>query len=264
MKKITFGIPNKPDLGDTLLITPLFKHNPGCTLEFERTAIATQNAALFEGLVNIKYVDKVKTEAEYYEMNGGSIERRDRFGHACKAYASMMGMENEIDDFIPYIHITDTDKKFAKDFLSGLKNPITLTPIPGGFKKNCPAALSRMATQEMWNNITEKVSKNHDILYFSEKETNFPIKNTIEIFGLTKREMCAIFNQCSCNLGIENGLLHACLASGGTNFILISGTANEGGLWFPNYGYTMDMWKYEPCRVFYILFKDYLTLLNIN
>lgn len=262
MKKIVFGIPNKPDLGDTLLITPLFKHNPGCTIEFERTAIGVQNASLFEGLAEIKYVNKVKTEAEYFEMNGGSIDRRDRFGHACKAYASMMGMD-DIDDFIPYIHITDKDKEFANKFLEGLKNPITLTPVAGGFKKNCQLALSRMLSQEKWNEITEELSKNHDILYFSETGTNYPIKNTIEVFGLTKREMAAIFNKCKLNIGIENGLLHLALASGATICSLIAGTKNEGGLWFPNYGYTNDMWKNEPCRAFYCLFERYRDILQV-
>lgn len=260
MKKITFGISDKPDLGDLLLLTPLFKHNCDCTMQFTRTSRGVRFAELFEGLTNIEFVDNVLTDAEYYNKYG-NLSKKLPLSHACKSYASIFGIET--NDFIPYIKITEKDIRFADNFLKGLKNPITFAPVAGGLGVGDDSfARSKMLHPDNWNKITEELSKNHDILYFSSSSKNFPVKNVINMFDLTYREMCAIFNKCKKHIGIENGLLHAAIASGSKVFAVVPGFGWNIGYYFPNYGYTDDMWNLEPKRCFYYLFNDYLKILE--
>ena len=261
MKKIIYGIPDKPDLGDTLLLTPLFKHNPG-TMEFNRTARGAQISELFRGLCDIKFVDKVKSEIEYF-TEYGDINKRDvpSLTHACKHYAKIFGVET--DDFIPYIHLFDQDKLFADKFVEGLRDPITIAPVAGGFGMgNDNLMMTKMLSIDHWNELTAHISKHHDILYFSSSSKNFPINNVINMSDLTVREMCAIMNRCKKNISIENGILHAAVASGAKVFALVSGFGWNPCNYFPNYGYTDDMWNKEEKRVFYFTLPHYKKILD--
>ena len=258
MKEIRYGIPDKPDLGDTLLLTPVFKNNPG-TMEFNRTARGAQISELFRGLCDIRFVDKVLPESEYFTRYG-NITKKQPLNHACKNYCSIFGVET--NDFIPKIILTEDEKQFAREFTKDLRNPITITPITGIFPNDPQKTATWMLSQEKWNELTAELSKKHDILYFSKSGTDFKINNTIELFGMDVRKMCALFNICGRNIGIENGLLHAAIASGATTYNLIQGYSWGYNIYAPNYIYTPDMWQNEPKRAFYFLLNDYKKILE--
>lgn len=258
MKEIIYGIPDKPDLGDTLLLTPLFKNNPG-TIEFNRTPRGVQISELFRGLANIKFVDKVLPESEYFTKYG-DITKKLPLSHACKNYCSIFGVET--NNFIPKVILAEEEKQFAREFIKDLKNPITITPITGAFPNDPQKTNTWMLNQEKWNELTAELSKKHDILYFSGPGTKFPINNTIELFSMDVRKMCAIFNICGRNIGIENGLLHAAIASGATTYNLVHTFGWGYNIYAPNYIYTDDMWTNEPKRAFYFLMDDYKKILD--
>ena len=176
MKKIVYGIPDKPDLGDTLLLTPVFKNNHG-TMEFNRTVRGAEIAELFRGLCEIRFVDKVLPEDEYF-IRYGDIGNKLPLNHACKNYCSIFGVQTK--DFIPKIILTEQDKQFAREYIKDLRDPITITPVTGIFPSDEDKTKIWMLEQEKWNELTEELSKKHDILYFSKAGTNFKINNTIE------------------------------------------------------------------------------------
>lgn len=258
MKEIVYGIPDKPDLGDTLLLTPVFKNNPG-TMEFNRTARGSQISELFRGLCDIRFVDKVLPESEYFNIYG-DITKKQPLSHACKNYCSIFGVET--NDFIPKIILTEEEKQFAREFTKDLRNPITITPIAGNFPTDMQKTKTWMLGQNEWNELTSELSKEHDILYFSKSGTNFPINNTIEMFGMDVRKMCAIFNICGRNIGIENGLLHAAIASDATTYNLVHTFSWGYNIYAPNYIYTDDFWQNETKRAFYFLMDDYKKVLD--
>ena len=117
-----------------------------------------------------------------------------------------------------------------------------------------------MFRAEEWDFITEKLSANHDIIFFSKsgaRSNNFNIKHTTKIFDMDIRKMCSIFNYCKFHLGIENGLLHAALASGSKTLCFVEGFGWNTGWLFTNYGYTENIWKNESCRAFYQLKSEF-------
>jgi hypothetical protein len=257
MKKLRFGLPDKPDTGDTFLITPLFKNNDNFILELNDSVRGREIADIFKGMTEIEFVEQVMPEYYYFEKFG--VNQSSPFIHGCKRYLEIFGIKT--NDYIPYIKLTDEDKEFAKNFLKDFKSPITISPIAGGYENNNDFfALEKMLSIDDWNFITEKLSPNHDILFFSKsglKSNNFNIKNTIKIFDMDIRKMCSIFNYCKLHIGIENGLLHAALASGSKTISFVEGFGWNTGWLFANYGYTKDMWINETCRSFYLLKSDF-------
>ena len=167
------------------------------------------------------------------------------------------------DDYIPYIKLNDEELDWGLKFCAQFDKPaIALCPFSGGYHKNCPNALGKMAPIEVWNILLKELSKKYTILCFGIKNNNYPIDNTVQCLDFPIRRQCAIMRACGKFLGIESGLTHAAIASGAFCHVLAPSFGYSNGLLFDNYAYKPEMWKYENCRVKYYLIKDFMDALN--
>ena len=140
------------------------------------------------------------------------------------------------DDYIPYIKLNDEELDWGLKFCAQFDKPaIALCPFSGGYHKNCPNALGKMAPIEVWNILLKELSKKYTILCFGIKNNNYPIDNTVQCLDFSIRRQCAIMRACGKFLGIESGLTHAAIASGAFCHVLVPSFGYSNGLLFDNY-----------------------------
>jgi hypothetical protein len=243
-------------LAETFYYTTLCKINPNIVINPVKTNPNAYNiASVFNEIATIEEIDEYKwNDYTWYE----SRFPRD---HSVFNILDMAGVSS--DDYIPYIKLNDEELDWGLKFCAQFDKPaIALCPFSGGYHKNCPNALGKMAPIEVWNILLKELSKKYTILCFGIKNNNYPIDNTVQCLDFPIRRQCAIMRACGKFLGIESGLTHAAIASGAFCHVLVPSFGYSNGLLFDNYAYKPEMWKYENRRVKYYLIKDFMDALN--
>lgn len=263
-KKIIWGINSENKnfgLGETFCLTPLFRYNRNSEMHFLNNEHGVKCYSVFDGMCHAKIFDdksKVHHQVEPY----GDISKERSDCHQVKNFLKIFGFEH--DNYIPWIDLTPKDIINAKRALSIFKNPITISPVSGGHKNNCPNALSRMIPMEHWQQMIYQLKDLYgfDVICIASPDDIPPLEGVTMFTEFNYRQLTSIIKCCGIHIGIENGVFHAAVASGAKCFGIVPSFGWNGHLFFHSFAYTDDMWIHEPVRAKYYLFNQLNELIN--
>lgn len=248
-------------VGDTFLFTSVCRYTD-VTYEIPVDSFCGSDlGSILQSVARVEYVHDPITFEEsmaLYARQYGPVPPlpQVRGLHAARAWLLRFGIDaaNALPHAEPPMHEVD----WARKWLRRYHNPIVFTPIPGGLKNPSDRlAQTKYVPPEMWDATLTRLSRDHDLLYFTALDNHRPFPHVKTLLGFPVAKIAAIMWLCRKHLGVENGLLHLAIAMGATCRV---GMPTVNGRSFyddcDHYVYAGQMWNTEPCRAFYHLFED--------
>lgn len=257
-KKFVWGINSENKnfgLGETFCLTLLFRYNRNSEMHFLNNEHGNRCASVFDGMCDIRIFDN-PSDVHHQVAPYGDIRKERSDCHQVKNFLRMFGIEH--DNYIPWIKFISKDIVEAKKALSVFKNPITISPVSGGYKIGCSNALSRMISMEHWQKTINTLVNEHgfDVICITSPDSIPSLNNVTMLTDFNYRQLAAIIHCCGIHIGIENGIFHAAVASGAKCFGIVPSFGWNGHLFFHSFAYTDDMWIHEQVRAKYYLFNQ--------
>lgn len=238
-EKIKVGL-SCPGIGDSLAITPIFKHFKCATLELIEHHKSHKIAPLFDGLCEV-----------VFSQNPCGIKSSIN-PHISKRLTEAYGID-DIVSCIPQIKITDMELKSARSSLENVANPIAfIADTDGSGEENNPSKY-RVLPKEYLQNLINKYSETHTVIQFGISKNLTKFDNIIQMPDLKLRHLAAHYMAIGKYFGIDTGDYHLMLAVGGSCDVHCppSGHGYNHAMWH----YNKEFWKNEDCRVKYTVYQ---------
>ena len=250
------------NLGDSILMTSLFKNNREGNLTFlDVPEVHRLEEVFYNFNVKIKYNKEVPPTINSNHKT-----------HICQQYLDKFNITDS--NCIPKINVRKEELVWAKDFLSKYENPLAIvTNNNGTGDKTNFWAQYRTPNSQLIDILLSQYGKKYTLLHFGLSR-NFTKNNyRVDVDSFIKNERCvdildlplskliACYSVIGKYLGGDTGDYHLMLAVGGKCNVLVP-EHHDAGYNHISYLYTDELWKNERVRVKYNLFKDYLNNLN--
>lgn len=257
-RTIRYGLSRSFGVADTFLMTPVFRQIK-TVIEVPRDCFcALDIASILGSIAQIELVKEPISQTESLNRYGiGAHNMNNGFNglHAAENYLRLYGLNTK--DALPAASAPKRELEWAFQFLRAYRNPITFTPMPGGFKNpQDRSARGKFLPPDHWDGILSGIKKDHDILYFTSRDNYVPMPHCIPLIGFPVAKIAAIMQLTQRHLGVENGLLHMAMAMGSTVHAYIPSTGFYENHCFPVYMYRQDMFQGRPHRAFYHPFES--------
>ena len=187
-------------LGDILMLTAICRHNPNCTVEL--TPESSKYACLFEGICR----DIVITDDPFVTPEVGTGTFLEKKLRAC-------GFESKSP--LPYIKLTDQEKREGLEFAKQFNNPIVFVP-------NCSLKWKGMREmdKEKWIKIIDRLKNKYTFLQFGLSNNFTKFENTIPLMNVPLRTQAKQFYGVKKYLGVDTGDRYIMSGVGGRCVVL--------------------------------------------
>lgn len=247
------------NLGDNVLITPIFKAIPYCHVRMYDSPTCRNVAPLFHGLVDsVEFCD-----------TPGTPPTVDEPTHKSQRMLNALGL-TEVS-CIPRVLVTPGELAWARLYLSDMgveveramvlvaQNSSWWDPANWLARYICPhpavsQQLADLARKRGWQVVQFGVEPPQD----PTRDNFIPLDNTIQLRGLTVRQTAACYQLIGRMVTCDTGDHCLMLAVGGR----ISMIVPRENPYYRHYDvqYLPHLWKGEPVRARYHLFDDYLAV----
>lgn len=243
-------------LGDCLYITSAFRYIDGKVI-LHNDEQSKQVGLIFNNICEVEYSDNPPERPDNiikdFPSNFFEV-------HRSRKILLSLGIQNSIS--VPFIKLTKEEVEWAKQFLNKYKNPIVIVNDNSGNwdKTNIRANYVRppiKLIEEICNNF---ISNNYTPLQFGRKEDNkfTPLNNSIQIRGLSIREIAACYSIIKKYIGGDTGDYHLMLAAGGFANVLIPDESKDLGYIYNDLLYKPENFENNVSRVNYINYNQFV------
>lgn len=255
---IRWGLTRSFGVADAFLMTPVFRQT-NAIVEVPRDCFcALDIASVLGSVAKIQLVQNPISQIDSlnrYGIGAHNVNQGFNGLHAAKNYLRLYGLSTT--DCLPHAGTPKHELEWALQFLKSYRNPITFTPMPGGFKNPLDrTARGKFLPPEHWDRILAEMQRDHDILYFTSRDNYVPMPRCIPLVGFPVAKIAAVMQLTRKHLGVENGLLHLAIAMGSTVHAYVPSSGIYENHCFPAYMYTSDMFGGGPHRAFYHSFRS--------
>lgn len=212
-------------MGDILVLTSVAKHIPHCEVRLQPEA--RRFSRFFRNISNKIII----TENIMPTPDIGP-------GHYAQKKLRAFGIENQC--YLPYVHLTEEEKKEGLNWARQYDNPIIFVPnVSLQWKKE------REPDSIYFQNLVSKLAESATILQFGLSNNFTEYKHTIPILDVSIDSLIKYYYGVSRFIGVDTGDTHLMLAVGGSCKIYI-----------PRFGNRLcELWNYNSDRAEYYYYN---------